>query len=437
MPNALPRGLVIAAPSSGSGKTLVTLGLLRALVRAGYDVGSAKAGPDYIDPRFHEAATGAPCINLDPWAMRAELIASLAEEAGQGGRLLIAEGVMGLFDGAETGEGSTADLAGLLGFPVILVVDALRQSHSAAALVRGFATHRADCRIAGVIFNKVATDRHESILRAAMEPMGIPVLGCVRNIYDLEIPSRHLGLVQAAEHQNLEDFIERAAGLVSDAISLEKLVELARCRESGGTESSVIPPLGQNIALASDRAFGFSYPHLLEGWRRSGAQLLPFSPLEDEAPAAEADAVYLPGGYPELHGAQLADNDRFLAGLKAQAESGKLIYGECGGFMALGDELIDKAGQSHRMAGLLPVVTSFEKRKLHLGYRRLQSAGGCGLPASLRGHEFHYSTLISQGEGDPLFRAKDASGRDLGAMGLRRGNVMGSYAHIIDVELTA
>lgn len=434
MKKRLPNGLVIAAPSSGSGKTLVTLGLLRALVKAGYAVASAKAGPDYIDPRFHEAATGRPCVNLDPWAMRPELVASLAAEASDGDRLLVAEGVMGLFDGAETGEGSSADLAGQLGFPVILVVDALRQSQSAGALVRGFATHREDCRIAAVIFNKVASDRHEQILRAAVEPLGIPVLGCVRNIYDLEIPSRHLGLVQASEHADLEAFIERAAQLVTDAISLEDLAELASCHTQDVEVAHTIPPFGQRIAVAADRAFGFAYPHLLQTWQKAGAEVMPFSPLENEAPSSEADAIYLPGGYPELHGATLAGNGTFLDGLRTHASNGTRIYGECGGFMVLGDELIDKDGAAHRMAGLLPVVTSFEKRKLHLGYRRLQSINGSGLPSSLRGHEFHYSTLISQGEGDPLFRARDASGRDLGEIGLRRGNVMGSYAHIIDQE---
>lgn len=434
MPTMSPKGLVIAAPSSGSGKTLVTLGLLRALANAGHQVGSAKAGPDYIDPRFHEAATGAECVNLDPWAMRPELVAALAETAGTDKSLVVIEGVMGLFDGAETGEGSTADLAGLLGFPIILVVDALRQSQSAAALVRGFAGHRADCRIAGVIFNKVATDRHENILRTAMEPLGIPVLGCVRNVYELEVPSRHLGLVQASEHQSLERFIETAAKMVTDAIDLEGLSALAEGAEATAASVARVPPLGQKIAVANDKAFAFAYPHLLAGWRKAGAELSAFSPLADEAPAADADAIYLPGGYPELHGNTLAENSRFLDGLRRAAEAGTLIYGECGGFMVLGDRLTDADGVAHQMAGLLPVVTSFEKRKLHLGYRRLQGLGPLPFGKTVRGHEFHYSTLVSQGTGEALFRAADAAGRDLGEIGLRRGSVMGSYAHIIDAE---
>ena len=434
MPTMSPNGLVIAAPSSGSGKTLVTLGLLRALARAGHKVGSAKAGPDYIDPRFHEAATGQPCVNLDAWAMRPELVGDLAARAAENKALVVLEGVMGLFDGAETGEGSTADLAGMLGFPIILVVDALRQSQSAAALVRGFAGHRADCRIAGVIFNKVATDRHESILRTAMEPLGIPVLGCVRNVYELEVPSRHLGLVQAGEHENLERFIETAADMVTAAIDLDALSGLADGGMAGPSGAADLAPLGQKIAVADDKAFAFTYPHLLASWRRAGAEISAFSPLNDEAPAADADAIYLPGGYPELHAGKLAANARFLNGLRSAAETGTLVYGECGGFMVLGDVLTDADGHSHKMSGLLSVVTSFEKRKLHLGYRQLTCLGPLPFGTRLRGHEFHYSTLISQGKGEALFQAADAAGRDLGEIGLRAGRVMGSYAHIIDAR---
>lgn len=434
MPTMSPKGLIIAAPSSGSGKTLVTLGLLRALARAGHKVGSAKAGPDYIDPRFHEAATGQPCVNLDAWAMRKELVTELAMCAAEGKDLLVLEGVMGLFDGAETGEGSTADLAGMLGFPIILVVDSLRQSQSAAALVRGFASHRTDCRIAGVIFNKVATDRHESILRTAMEPLGIPVLGCVRNGYELEVPSRHLGLVQAQEHEGLERFIETAADMVTAAIALDQLQALADGRGAVPPTAAGLAPMGQRIAVADDRAFAFSYPHLLASWRRAGANISLFSPLADEAPAPDADAIYLPGGYPELHAGKLAGNTTFLKGLKAAASAEALIYGECGGFMVLGEKLIDADGRNHQMSGLLPVVTSFEKRKLHLGYRKLECLGPLPFGASLRGHEFHYSTLVSQGQGEALFKAADAAGRDLGEIGLRSGRVMGSYAHIIDAR---
>ncbi len=431
---ANPLGLVIAAPSSGAGKTLVTLGLLRALARAGTDVASAKAGPDYIDPRFHEAASGRPCFNLDGWAMREDLIASLAEQCAQGTGLMLIEGVMGLFDGAAGGGGSTADLAATLGLPVVLVVDAKSQGQSAAAIVKGFAEFRDGCRITGVIFNRVASESHAAIVTDAVQPLGIPVLGAVKEDRAIVVPSRHLGLVQASEHKALDVFLDRAADLLDDAVDLNALAGIARPLTSIKTKTSHLPPLGQRIAVARDEAFGFAYPHLLAAWQSSGATVIPFSPLGDEAPDSGADAVYLPGGYPELHAGRLAANGVFLAGLEQASERGALIYGECGGFMTLGQYLIDADGTRHQMAGLLPLGTSFAERGLKLGYRRLTHKSPLPWPHTLRGHEFHYSTLHWQGEGDTLFEAEDSRGETLGKIGLAQDNVMGSYAHIVDIE---
>jgi cobyrinic acid a,c-diamide synthase len=434
-PDPDPRGLVIAAPSSGAGKTLVTIGLLRALVQAGTSAASAKAGPDYIDPRFHEAASGRACFNLDGWAMREDLIVSLAHQCAGKCELMLIEGVMGLFDGAAGGGGSTADLAASLGLPVILVVDAKSQGQSAAAIVKGFADFRDDCRIAGVIFNRVASAGHGAIVTDAVKPLGIPVLGAVPEAQDIVVPSRHLGLVQASEHDGLEPFLDRAADLASDAVDLDALAAIAAPVASPARETKSLPPLGQRIAIAQDEGFGFSYPHLLIAWQEAGAQILPFSPLADEAPEEAADTVYLPGGYPELHAGRLAANSTFLQGLERAAERGALIYGECGGFMTLGDYLIDAEGERHRMAGLLPLGTSFAERGLKLGYRRLSHTGALPWPKNMRGHEFHYSTLHWQGEADALFEAEDSKGKKLGEIGLRRDNVMGSYAHIIDMEV--
>jgi cobyrinic acid a,c-diamide synthase len=417
----------------------VTLGLLRALARAGTSVASAKAGPDYIDPRFHEAASGRACFNLDGWAMREDLIVRLAGQCAAASELMLIEGVMGLFDGAAGGGGSTADLAATLGLPVILVVDAKSQGQSAAAIVKGFAEFRDDCRIAGVIFNRVASPGHGAIVTDAVKPLGIPVLGAVPETRDIVVPSRHLGLVQASEHNGLEPFLDRAANLAKDAVDLDALTAIARplALEGTSTKPSLppLPPLGQHIAIAQDEAFGFSYPHLLIAWQEAGAQIMPFSPLSDESPDETADAVYLPGGYPELHAGRLAANGAFLQGLKRAAERGALIYGECGGFMTLGDYLIDAKGARHRMAGLLPLGTSFAERGLKLGYRRLSHEGALPWPKLMRGHEFHYSTLHWQGEADALFRSEDSKGEKLGEIGLRRDNVMGSYAHIIDMEV--
>ncbi len=421
----MAKAVVIAAPSSGSGKTLVTLGLLRAMRNRGLRVASAKVGPDYIDPRFHEAASGRPCFNLDPWAMGRSRVAALLAALAQGSDLIIIEGVMGLFDGPEGARGSTADLAEDLGLPVLLIVDASHQSQSIAALVHGFATFRPAVKLAGVILNRVAGGRHEAILRRALGPQ---VIGALRRNDSLALPSRHLGLVQAQEHQELENFIETAASAVARGTNLNQLLTIAAQLPDESVIRGFLPPLGQRLAVARDEAFAFAYPHLLQGWQEAGAEILTFSPLSDEAPAPDADAIFLPGGYPELHAGRLAANSAFLNGLRSAQGP---IYGECGGFMVLGEGLIDKDGNAHAMAGLLPLNTSFAARKLSLGYRQLKPLPGAPWTAILRGHEFHYSTIAAEGAAGRLFAASDAAGNDLGAIGLRRGKIMGSYAHVI------
>lgn len=414
-------GVIVAAPSSGSGKTTLTLGLLRALWNKGIAVRGAKSGPDYIDPQFHSAACGAPCLNLDAWAMTPERILSLTQGP------LVIEGAMGLFDGAPPhGKGATADLARLLRLPVILVIDAAHMAHSVAAVLRGFASHDPAVCIGGVILNKVGSPRHETMLRSALEPLGIPVLGAIQRTPTITQPSRHLGLVQALEHPDLEAFIEAAARLVADTVDLEAVVSLMAPLPESPTLTPRAP--AQRIAIARDEAFAFAYPHLLGDWRAAGAEITFFSPLADEI-VPKADFVFLPGGYPELHAGRLAANHRFLDSLRNAAQD-TVIYGECGGYMTLGDGLIDKDGARHQMAGLLSLETSFETRKLHLGYRSLTAKHG-PYQGHAKAHEFHYATTL-RAEGDPLFAAQDAEGNDLGAMGLHKGNVFGSFAHIID-----
>lgn len=444
-------GGVIAAPSSGSGKTTITLGLLRYFARDNVSISSFKVGPDYIDPGFHAAASLRPCLNIDSWAMRPDTISALFGQAASDADadadadIVIGEGVMGLFDGAQTADdkpsGSTADTAALLGLPVILVVDAGAQAQSAAATVHGFATFRADVTVSGVIFNRVGSDRHAQMLRDAAAPLGIPVLGCVPRSPDIAVPDRHLGLVQASEMAALEVFLDAAADLVGQHIDMAALKSILRPgnTERAGESSVPIPPLGQRIAVAADDAFRFAYPHVLGGWRDAGAEIIPFSPLADAAPDATCDAVYLPGGYPELQAAKLAANDGFLGGLRDAAARGAAIYGECGGYMVLGETLTDADGQAHRMAGLLPVETSFAQRKMHLGYRNATMAAETPLGragAVYGAHEFHYASTVRHGEvdrhPDPLFTVSDAAGNDLGPAGLRAGNVMGSFIHLID-----
>lgn len=425
-------GFVIAAPHSGSGKTVVTLGLLRALSRSGRRVRSAKVGPDYIDPRFHAAASGADCVNLDPWAMREPLLRALLTRHGALADLLVVEGVMGLYDGAADGTGSTADLATMLDLPVVLVIDASKQAQSIAALVRGFRDHgRAD--VAAVILNRVGSERHARMLQGALDAIGMPVIGMIPRDATLALPERHLGLVQAVEHGNLESFLERAADIVARSLDLDALRTLAKPPVAVPLQDGhALSPLGQRTAIACDSAFAFAYPHMLQGWIEQGAELSFFSPLADEAPRPDADAVYLPGGYPELHAGRLASAANFLGGLRSMALRNILVYGECGGYMVLGDGLVDASGVRHAMAGLLPLETSFEEARLHLGYRNLIPRAGKPWPPRLAAHEFHYARVLREDGAAPLFDVSDAEGTPRPAMGLIRGSVMGSFAHVID-----
>jgi cobyrinic acid a,c-diamide synthase len=443
-------GLIIAAPCSGGGKTTLTLGLLRALARRNAGAVSAKVGPDYIDPAFHAAASGAPCLNLDTWAMSAGRIAVLLGRQAARGRLLVVEGVMGLFDGAPAdgvgGDGSTASLAAQTGLPVVLVVDASGQAASAAAVVRGFATHRPDVTVAAVVFTKVGPGRHVDILRRSMADSlpHIPVIGCLPRLKDLGLPSRHLGLVQALEHPDLQTFLDTAADAVEAHLDLDALIALAgpvglaapRVGTGNDLAGVVMPPLGARIAVARDAAFAFAYPALLDDWMARGVTVVPFSPLADDAPDTMADAVYLPGGYPELHAGRLAANSRFLSGVRAAAARGATVFGECGGYMVLGEALTDADGTAHPMAGLLPLHTSFATRRLHLGYRVSTVLADSPLGAAgtvYRGHEFHYATTAREDHAAaaPLFHSRDAVGAEQGSQGLRRGGVMGSFIHLI------
>lgn len=431
-------GLILAAPSSGCGKTVVTLALLRALRNSGIRVAAAKAGPDYIDPAYHSAACGRVCTNLDVWAMRGGTLAGLAWSLGETADLILCEGVMGLFDGASGGGGSTADLAAATGWPVVLIVNTRGQGASAAALAEGFIRHRHDVAIAGIICNRVGSAGHARILRDALAGLDptVPLLGCLPVHAALTLPDRHLGLVQASEHAALDPFLDAAGALIADHIDLPRLQEMARLSRLPSAPAPVsLPPLGQRIAVARDEAFRFCYPAVLDGWRAAGAEIVPFSPLADETPDTTADAVYLPGGYPELHAGRLAGNGMFLGGLRRAASKGAAVFGECGGYMVLGNGLIDAHGTRHVMAGLLPVTTSFAERRLHLGYRRLDSLcpsplGGAG--SRFTGHEFHYATIHEEGPGDALFAVRDSRNDPLSPAGRVAGNVAGSFIHLID-----
>ncbi|WP_162652560.1 cobyrinate a,c-diamide synthase [Lentilitoribacter sp. Alg239-R112] len=426
-------GCVIAAPSSGSGKTTITLGLLRALKNRGISIASGKAGPDFIDPQFHAIASGAKCYNFDPWAMRPELLIGQKNRLQSPDNFLLIEAMMGLFDGAADGTGSAGDLAALLNLPVILVVDCSKLSHSVAAIVSGFAHFRDDVHICGVILNKVASTRHEKMLRGALSSQSIEIFGAIHRDDRFKLPERHLGLVQAGEHLKIEQFIEDVASHIEQNLDMQRIIDVADSKHSAQIPTvNALPPIAQNIAVASDMAFSFSYEHILTGWRDMGAELSFFSPLNDQTPSQNAKAIYLPGGYPELYAEKLSNCTSFRSAMRKAANEDKLIYGECGGYMVLGERLIDAHGVSHPMLGLLPLETSFASRKRQLGYRKLHPKNNLLWDGPLRGHEFHYSTVHKADHVEPLFSAGDAEDNALGDRGMRVGHVAGSYMHVVD-----
>jgi cobyrinic acid a,c-diamide synthase len=350
---------------------------------------------------------------------------------------------MGLFDGVpgEPGRsGAASDLAARWRLPVLLVLDVAGQSQSAAAVVAGFASHDPAVRLAGVILNRVGSARHRTLVADAIAQRGVPVLGAIARDATLALPERHLGLVQAQEHGDLAQRLARLADAIETHCDVDAIVKAAKPwmpgASPGMTDATSVAPPGQRIALASDAAFSFVYPHLLAAWRRAGAEIHPFSPLADAAPPADCDVCWLPGGYPELHAGALAAAQNFRAGL-ARFAATRRVHGECGGYMALGAGLVDADGARHAMAGLLGHATSFAQRKLHLGYRAARLLAACPIGAAgarVRGHEFHHASLIERGADEPLVELRDAQGQVVAESGSRRGNVSGTFFHAIATE---
>jgi cobyrinic acid a,c-diamide synthase len=436
------RGLIVAAPRSGSGKTTVTLALLSALHRRGLAVQGAKAGPDYIDSAFHGAATHRPSFNLDSWAMSPALLDAVLAEGVERADLLVIEGVMGLYDGIEAPArrtGATADLAARFRLPVLLVIDVAGQSQSAAALVRGFTLHDPQVRIGGVVLNRVGSERHNRLVAEAIAALGVPVLGSIPRDNSLVLPGRHLGLVQAAEHQNLAGWLEHLSETAEQYLDLDAIIAMAeKPHVSLNSRQPAMKAPGQRIGLAQDAAFSFVYPHVIEGWRKAGAEIVTFSPLADEPPPEIADCCWLPGGYPELHAGRLTAASNFRDALTRFAAT-RPVHGECGGYMVLGEALEDADGVRHRMTGLLGHATSFARRRLHLGYReaRLLDDGLLGRKGDVvRGHEFHYAALIEPGGDAPLVALTDGKRQSLGDAGGRRGNVTGTFFHAMAMTET-
>lgn len=418
------------------------MGLLRAFARRGVAVQPFKCGPDYIDPAFHVVAAGRPSYNLDTWAMAAGTLAELVGHHSTTADLSIVEGVMGLFDGAaEAGQvarGSTADLAALLGWPVVLVLDVAGQAETAAAVAAGCARYRDDVSVAGVILNRVGSPRHAALIAPAFERLGLPIFGTIASDERFILPERHLGLVQAGETADIDQRLEFLADTLEASVDLDAIRLSARAPRVAACAATRLPPPGQRIALARDRAFSFIYPHVIDRWRAAGAEILTFSPLADEPPIPTADAVWLPGGYPELHAGTLAAARRFHDGLRTLAGQSIPIHGECGGYMVLGQGIEDARGERHAMTGLLRLETSFAKRRMHLGYRRARLKAACALGTEgmqVLGHEFHYASALTNDD-DALVECHDASGALVAEGGGRRGSVSGTFFHFIDRQQT-
>lgn len=432
--------LLIAAARSGSGKTTLALGMMRAFTRRGLRVSGVKCGPDYIDPAFHAAATGRASLNLDSWAMDETVIGSLAARAAENTDLIVAEGAMGLFDGAPggaSGIGASADIAARLAWPVLLAHDVSGQAQTAAAVISGIARHDPRLQILGAVLNRCGSPRHQKLAGDATVAAGIPVLGFLPNDQQVKLPERHLGLVQASETANLDARLDQLADFVERHVDLSHVLKLLHTTPSlppipANKTLAFRRPPAQRIAIARDAAFSFFYPHLAEAWRHAGAELLSFSPLANEPPPMDCDLCWLPGGYPEVHAGQLAASAKFWAGLRKFAAT-RPVHGECGGYMILGETIIDSEGAAHQMAGLLSLETSFATRKLQLGYRNAQlNADHClGRRGDrLRGHEFHYATILRE-NGAPFVNATDAYDPNEKPAGLRAGNVSGSFFHLI------
>ena len=426
----LPR-LLISAPASGAGKTTIATGLMAALSKT-MTVQGFKVGPDYIDPTYHTLATGRPARNLDSWMMPDEALLQSFGWAAADAEIAVIEGVMGLFDGAGAGEhGSTAEVARRLQAPVVVVLDVSAMSRSAGAVALGLRAFDPGVHVAGVICNRVGSASHAAWVRSAVESVGLPVLGCVPAHADIHIPERHLGLHLATEQRQ---FIEKAGAWMQQHVDLEAVWALARQAPPLPPAVPPIPaqPTRVRIAVAQDADFAFYYADNLDLLRRAGAELVPFSPIAGEGLPANVSGVYLGGGYPELHTAAIAANERLREQLRNGAASGMPIYAECGGLMALVETLIDGDGAAHPMMGLLPGSVRMVKH-FTLGYRLVTARQPTLLleaGETARGHEFHYSVWDMPEASRNAYLAAASEGEAGRPEGWASGSVLAAYSHL-------
>lgn len=431
--------LVIAGTHSGVGKTTVATGVMAALTRCQLQVQPFKAGPDYIDPTYHRRATGRSSRNLDSWMLSAAAISELFSHATTSCDVAIIEGVMGLYDGhsGDDEAGSTAALAKLLRAPVLLVVDAAAMARSAAALVLGYQRFDPALRLVGVILNNVAGPRHaEMVTRPIEAATGLPVLGYLPCDQALALPERHLGLVPEVEGPASETFYNDLATLIERQIDLGRLLALAREAEGPVPGPPCLfpatpQPRRTGIAIALDRAFSFYYQDSLDLLQAWGAELLPFSPIHDAALPAGTHGIYLGGGFPEVYAAELAANRAMQRAIRRAARRGIPLYAECGGLMYLGQSITDFQGHTYPMVGLIPLASSMQQRRPTLGYRTVRARWPTPVLAagqSVRGHEFHWSTLDREPPAKTApYDVLDQPGR---VEGYARGSLLASYIHL-------
>ena len=413
---------LVAAASSGSGKTTFTLGLLRALSRRGLTVQGFKCGPDYIDPKFHRLACGRESVNLDLFMMSPEHVQAVYARYSAGSDATVLEGVMGLYDGYVRDQGSSAEVAATLGLPTILLIDARSSAFSVGAILYGMKHFRSTSEVVGVVFNRVASESHYRFLREAAEEAGVVPLGYLPKTQLLEVPSRHLGL-SLEELSTLDTLPETVADLIEQYVQLDRLLELIqRPRPMLREEAPLSAVEGMKVAVARDQAFNFIYAENLRRLSQLG-ELVYFSPLANEAVPA-SDLVYLPGGYPELYLDQLATADQTRLMLRDHVQRGGKVLAECGGMMYLCRELRDEQGQAYPMAGILELEATMEQMRLRLGYRKLQLGG-----QEWRGHEFHYSH-IATGEEPTKGQQRSARDEEVPTLLYAKGNVRAGYTHL-------
>ena len=417
---------LIAASSSGSGKTTLSLGLMRALVRRGLSVQPFKCGPDYIDTQFHAVATGCESINLDCFMASEAHVRNLFDLYSAGADVSVAEGVMGMFDGYSRMKGSSADIARLLGIPVVLLVNAASTAYSVAATIYGFKNFRPDVRIAGVIFNRVASESHYAFLKEACADAGVECLGYLKKMPGLETPSRHLGLTLTATEER-ERYINTAADAVEANVDIDRLLKLTEVpdREQEIREPESDRPI-LRVAVARDEAFNFIYPanlRALERHPRYKCEIVYFSPLRD-CTVPEADLVYFPGGYPELFATELEKNRSMRESVKEYIEAGGRVFAECGGLIYMSREIDGRA-----MCGGLPIVTTMTDARLTLGYRSVDFGS-----ISVRGHEFHYSRAAEERPLQSVAQQTNVRGAEVATPVYRYKNLVAGYTHLYWAE---